>query len=91
VIHAVIIATWNESREILEPTIQSVMASDYDMKKVVVFLAYEERGGPEVEKRAKSFMADYSGKFLHAEAAKHIDQPGEVIGKGGNITCRPRT
>jgi cellulose synthase/poly-beta-1,6-N-acetylglucosamine synthase-like glycosyltransferase len=86
VIHAIIVATWNESKEILEPTIQSVLGSDYDMKKVVVFLAYEERGGPEVEKRAKQLMADYKGKFMHAEAAKHIDQPGEVIGKGGNIT-----
>jgi hypothetical protein len=86
VIHAVIIATWNESREILEPTIQSVLGADYDMKKVVVFLAYESRGGPDVEKRAKKLMADYQGKFMHAEAAKHIDRPGEVIGKGGNIT-----
>jgi hypothetical protein len=86
VIHAVIIATWNESRDILEPTIQSVLGTDYDMKKVVVFLAYEERGGPEVEKRAKSLMTDYQSKFMHAEATKHIDQPGEVIGKGGNIT-----
>jgi hypothetical protein len=36
VIHAVIIATWNESREVLEPTIQSVIGTDYDMKKVIV-------------------------------------------------------
>jgi hypothetical protein len=90
VIHAVIIATYNESREILEPTIKSVLAADYDMKKVIVILAYEQRGGPEVEKRAKKLMADYSHNFMHAEATKHIDQPGEVIGKGGNITFAGR-
>jgi hypothetical protein len=27
---------------------------------------------------------------MHAEATKHIDQPGEVIGKGGNITFAGR-
>jgi hypothetical protein len=86
VIHAIIIATWNESREVLEPTIQSVLGSHYDMKKVIVFLAYEERGGPDVEKRAKKLISGYSDKFMYAEATKHIDQPGEVIGKGGNIT-----
>ena len=33
VIHAVVIATYNESKDVLEPTIQSVMISSYDMKK----------------------------------------------------------
>jgi hypothetical protein len=60
------------------------------MKNVVVFLAYEERGGPDVEKRANQLMKEYSHKFMHAEATKHIDQPGEVIGKGGNITFAGR-
>jgi cellulose synthase/poly-beta-1,6-N-acetylglucosamine synthase-like glycosyltransferase len=90
VIHAIIIATYNESREILEPTIKSVLSADYDMKNVVVFLAYEERGGADVEKRANQLMKEYSHKFMHAEATKHIDQPGEVIGKGGNITFAGR-
>jgi hypothetical protein len=90
VVHAVIIATWNESREILEPTIKSVLGSDYDMKKVIVFLAFEQRGGTEVEKRANQLIADYKDNFMHAVAAKHIDQPGEVIGKGGNITYAGR-
>lgn len=89
-VHAIIIATWNESREVLEPTIQSVLDSDYDMQKVILIIAYEERGGPEVEVRAQQLIHDYKHKFRYAAAYKHIDQPGEVIGKGGNITYAGR-
>lgn len=91
IIHAVIIATYNEAREILEPTFQTVLESKYDMKKVIVVLAYEERGGPEVEALANDLMEQYRGRFLHAMAVKHPkDIPGEVIGKGGNITYAAR-
>jgi hypothetical protein len=59
VLHAIIIATYNESREVLEPTIQSVLDSEFDMKRVILVLAYEERGGVDVEKQAKQLIADY--------------------------------
>ncbi|MBA3758289.1 glycosyltransferase family 2 protein [Candidatus Saccharibacteria bacterium] len=89
--HAIIIATYNESREVLEPTIQSVIASEYDMKNVILVLAYEERGGPDVEVQAEQLMKDYQGTFKYAFAVKHPkDMPGEVIGKGGNITYAAR-
>jgi cellulose synthase/poly-beta-1,6-N-acetylglucosamine synthase-like glycosyltransferase len=90
IIHAIIIATWNESRDVLEPTVQSVLACDYDMSKVIFVLAYEERGGPDVDVQAQKLVADYRDQFGYAMAAKHVDQPGEVIGKGGNITYAAR-
>lgn len=91
IIHAVIIAAYNESREVLEPTIQSVMNSEFDMSRVILVLAYEERGGPEVETQAEQLIEEYKGEFLHAMAVKHPkDMPGEVIGKGGNITFAAR-
>lgn len=91
IVHAIIIATYNESREVLEPTIQSVLASDYDMKKVILVLAFEERGGPDTEKVAHALMKEYGHHFMHAFASKHPnDIPGEVIGKGGNITYAGR-
>lgn len=87
IVHAVVIATYNESREVLEPTIKSVIASDYDMTKVILVLAYEERGGEQVEIQAKQLIDDYKDQFMHAIAVKHpADMPGEVVGKGGNIT-----
>jgi len=90
-LHAIIIATYNEAREVLEPTIQTVLASKYDMKKVILVLAYEERGGPEVDVNANALIDEYRHHFKHAIAVKHPkDLPGEVIGKGGNITYAGR-
>ena len=87
VVHAIIIATYNETREVLEPTIQAVLANDFDHKKIILLLAYEQRGGPEVEAQAKKLINDYKEHFLYAEAIGHPnDIPNEVIGKGGNIT-----
>jgi len=87
VVHAVIIATYNETREVLEPTIKAVLDSDYDPKKIILLLAYEERGGEAVDAQAKQLMKDYGGTFMYTEAVKHPkDIPNEVIGKGGNIT-----
>lgn len=90
IVHAVIVATWNEAREVLKPTLDNVRDSHYDKKKMIVLLAYEDRGGEAVEKQAKQLMSEYEGVFMVSKAVKHIDQPGEVIGKGGNITAAGR-
>lgn len=89
--HAVIIASVDESREILEPTIQAVLASDYDPKRLVLVMAYEGRAGKEAEATVLELLDLYKDKFKHAMAVKHpADIPGEVIGKGGNITYAAR-
>ena len=49
--NAVIIATYNESSDVLRPTVEAVMASDYDMKRVILLLAYEGRDGAQSEGR----------------------------------------
>ncbi len=87
-IHAVIIATYNEAREVIEPTIQSVINSEYDVKNKVVFiLAYERRGGEQVAKQSAELVAKYKKYFRDALLVEHPDGiPGEVKGKGSNIT-----
>jgi cellulose synthase/poly-beta-1,6-N-acetylglucosamine synthase-like glycosyltransferase len=91
VLHAVIIATYNEAREVLEPTIQSLLDSKFDMKKVIFILAFEERGGERVEQQSKDLVAAYKDRFFHAMAIKHPKNiPGELIGKGGNVTYAGR-
>lgn len=90
-IHAIMIPTYNESREVLEPTIQSILASNYPMKQVLLIIAYEERGGPAVEKQALELIDEYKDNFLHALAVKHPRGiPGEIVGKGGNATYAGR-
>jgi hypothetical protein len=85
--HAIIVAFYNETRDTLEPTIQSILASNYDMEHVILFLAYEQRGGAASKQLAHELVAEYSNKFAHMQAVEHpVDMPGEVIGKGGNIT-----
>ncbi|MBX4201680.1 glycosyltransferase family 2 protein [Candidatus Saccharibacteria bacterium] len=91
VYHAVIIAFYNESRDIVEPTVKSVLATDFDHKKIILILAYEERGGPEIEKLANDLVKEYGDNFYHAVAYKHPGNiKGEVMGKGGNVTYAGR-
>ena len=87
IIHAVIIATYKEVREVLQPTIEAVIKSNYDMKKVIFMIAYEERGGEATEKLAHELVKEYGAQFMHAMAVRHPkDIPDEIIGKGGNVT-----
>lgn len=89
--HAVIIATVNESREVLEPTIQAVLANTYDPQKMILVFAYEGRAGQATEERVQELLKLYGDRFHHAMAVKHPPNiPGEVIGKGGNVTCAGR-
>ncbi len=89
--NAVIIATYNESRDVLEPTIQAVMNNDYDMQHLILILAYEERGGDAIEETAKGLLRDYKHQFKDMLIVKHPkDLPNEVPGKGANITYAGR-
>jgi cellulose synthase/poly-beta-1,6-N-acetylglucosamine synthase-like glycosyltransferase len=86
-VNAVIIAAYNESYEVIEPTIYSLVHSTYDLSKLVIFFAYEERGGEDIEKTAKRLEKKFAGKFKDFVLVKHPrDLPNEVVGKGGNIT-----
>ena len=89
--HAVIIATYNESRAIVVPTIESILTSNYNMKKVILVIAYEERGGENIEKQSLDLVEEYGRLFKYAIAVKHPNNmDGEVRGKGGNISFAGR-
>ncbi len=85
--NVVIIAAYNESYEIIEPTIRSIQKTTYNHKKLIIALAYEERGGEAIEKTAKRLQKEFANDFMAFEIVKHPrDLPDEVVGKGGNIT-----
>jgi len=93
VYNAVIIATYNESIDILEPSVRSLTEAEYDLSKLILVIAYEERGGKEVEATSKELIKRYGKKFKYAAAIGHPDGlPGEVKGggKGPNITWAGR-
>lgn len=87
VYNVVIIAAYNESYDVIEPTIRSLVKTTYDHKRLIVVLAYEERGGADIEATAKRLESEYKNKFMTFQIVKHPrDLPDEVVGKGGNIT-----
>lgn len=84
---AVIIAAYNESYDVIQPTVESVMNTTYDNKKIIIFFAYEERGGAEIDRTVKRLQKEYGQVFYDFQIVKHPkDLPDEVMGKGPNIT-----
>ena len=87
IVHAIIIATYKESRDVLQPTIEAILASEYNMQQVILILAYEGRAGSATASQSQELMAAYKGKFLDTMALCHpANIEGEIIGKGGNVT-----
>lgn len=89
--NALIVPAYNESYEIIEPAFQAVIDTTYDKKRMIVIFAYEERGGKEIAKTAERLKKKFAKHFHTFEAVEHPkDLPGEVVGKGGNITYSGR-
>lgn len=85
--NAIIIATYNESYDVLAPTIQSIISSTYDNRKIILTLAYEARGGEATKQTALKLKKEFGNRFYAFHLVEHPDGlPGEVVGKGGNIT-----
>lgn len=85
--HAIIITAYNESLEILEPSIEAINRSTFPNDHIIVVLAYEERGGEDMEQTAKALHAKYKDTFKTFMLSRHPDNlPGEIIGKGPNLT-----
>ena len=86
-IHGVVIAAYNEAYDVIQPTIESVKKTTTENNRILIFLAYEERGGAGIEETAIRLQAEYKNDFLDFQIVKHPkDMPGEVMGKGPNIT-----
>lgn len=90
--HAVIVAAYNEAYDVIEPTIESVKATTCDNEKIIVYLAYEGRGGDEIDRTAHKLQAKYADTFCTFQIVKHPDGlPDELqSGKGPNITWAGR-
>lgn len=85
--NAVIVATYNESYDVLEPTIRSLATTTYDNDHLIVVLAYEERGGLATKETAERLRREFNGVFKAFEIVEHpTNLPDEVVGKGANIT-----
>ena len=85
--HLVIVPTYKEDISILRASVESVIKSTYPMDKVIYVLAIEERDLENSTRIAETLKKEYKDKvhdFIYTVHPKDI--PGEVIGKGPNIT-----
>lgn len=91
IVHAIIIPTHTDGREILEPTLKSIIDSTYDVSKAILVITYEERAGEEIEVQVEKLTKEYAHHFRHAFATKHPGNlPNEIKGKGPNATWGAR-
>ncbi|MBQ6461243.1 hypothetical protein IJJ36_02315 [Candidatus Saccharibacteria bacterium] len=87
VYHVVIITAYDEGIEILGPSIEAVKDSTFPNDHIIMALAYESRGGEQMEAMAQDLHKKFKGVFKDFLLVKHpADLPGEVIGKGPNLT-----
>lgn len=85
--HVVIMTAYDEGEEILGPSIEAVVNNTFPNERIIFALAYEERGGAEMEQTAHELAEKYKGKFYDFLLVKHPDGlPGEIVGKGPNLT-----
>lgn len=85
--NAIIIATYNESYDILAPTLKAVANSSANLDNLIVSIAYEERGGQKTEATVKRLKKEFGNLFYSFHLIKHPkDLPNEAIGKGANIS-----
>ncbi len=85
--HVVIIAAYDESAEVLVPSIEAIKDSTFANDHIIVALAYEARGGEAMENTAQILYQKYRGVFKDFILSKHpADLKGEIVGKGPNLT-----
>ncbi len=83
--HLIILPTYKEGAEIIRPTCQSLVDSDYPKNKMIVVLAVEERAGEEAKKIASEIKKEFKESFFQFLITYHPeDILGEVAGKGSN-------
>ena len=86
VYHAVIMVAYNEGIETMRPSIEAVLDTDFPKERVIFVLGYEERGGEEIERTAKTLKEEFKDKFKKFLIVKHPDGiKGEIAGKGPNL------
>jgi hypothetical protein len=85
--HLVILPTYKESLDILEPSIDAILNSDYPKDRIILVMAFEERAGENAVERARILEEKYSDKFFGYLTTFHPDGiVGEAKVKGANTS-----
>jgi hypothetical protein len=87
IIHCITIPTYKESYEVLRTSLESYLNSSFNLKKVILMLAFEEADWQNALSISQKLKAEYGDRFLaylHTCHPKNI--PGEIRGRAGNAT-----
>jgi hypothetical protein len=83
--HLVVFPFYKEPKEVLEGAMIGLANAKYDLKKMIVVLAVEERAGEEALAIAHAMEAKYKETFGHVLVSVHPGNiVGEIAGKGSN-------
>ncbi len=83
--HVVILPFYKEPEVVIEATLSSIAAVNYDKKNIIVVLAAEARAGQEALDLAEKMKAKWGEQFGSFLITVHpADTPGEMAGKGSN-------
>lgn len=87
VVHLVIFPFYEESYEVLAGSVRGLLESQWDPKSIIVVLAAEERAGTAALEVATRIEREFADRFLACLTTRHpADLPGEMPGKGSNIS-----
>lgn len=85
--HLIILPTYREKLDIIKPTFQALLKSQYPKDKMIVVLATEERDRENAKKISRIIQNQFGNKFYHFMITVHPkDIVGEIAGKGSNET-----
>jgi hypothetical protein len=85
--HIVLFPVYKEGPEVLTSSIQALINSNYDKKKMIVALTVEERGGEGIWESAVKLQKKFRDNFCEFIVTKHPDSiKGEAKTKGANAT-----
>lgn len=88
---AVIIPFVNESRDVIEPTVKAVLASNYDTKNNLILILADEARVKTGHDLGRTLVEKYKNKCFYMATVSHPQNiPYELLGKGGNITFAGR-
>jgi hypothetical protein len=90
IFNVIILATYQEELATLEPSIQSVINSGFPSERMVFVLATEARDRARARRIAKILKKKYGHKIKEFLVTEHPIIPGEVKGKGANVTWAAR-
>ena len=84
--HLVLLPYYRESEAVIRGTLESILANDYDHRKIFVVLAAEARAGEEFVALGRQLAAEYAPRLGAAICTVHpAGLPDEMPGKGSNI------